>query len=173
MSDSFALSAAGESIDEKTFWRVLGERASAVAIVTAADDNGPAGFLALSATHVTATPPTMLVSIDRRTSALATVEKAGHFAINYVARGSGPLADLFAGKTGIKGAERFQTEKWITLSTGAPILQSALGAVDCRLEKTVDLDGTVIAIGRVVSCAGRGSSDPLIFFRGRYHGLGA
>jgi flavin reductase (DIM6/NTAB) family NADH-FMN oxidoreductase RutF len=114
----------------------------------------------------------MLVSIDRRTSALATVESAGHFAINYVSRDGSPLADLFAGKTGIKGPERFETERWITLSTGAPILQSALGAIDCSLEKTIDLDGTVIAIGRVVSCVGRGSGEPLIFFRGKYHGLG-
>jgi flavin reductase (DIM6/NTAB) family NADH-FMN oxidoreductase RutF len=172
MSDVFALSASGVAIDEKTFWRALGERASAVAVVTAADDKGPAGFLALSATHVTANPPTMLVSIDRRTSALATVESAGHFAINYVSRDGSPLADLFAGKTGIKGPERFETERWITLSTGAPILQSALGAIDCSLEKTIDLDGTVIAIGRVVSCVGRGSGEPLIFFRGKYHGLG-
>jgi flavin reductase (DIM6/NTAB) family NADH-FMN oxidoreductase RutF len=172
MSDGFAFSASGESIDEKTFWRALGERASAVAIVTAAGASGPAGFLALSATHVTANPPTMLVSIDRRTSALATVESAGHFAINYVPRDNSALADLFAGKTGVKGAERFRTGTWITLSTGAPILQSALGAIDCRLERMVDLGGTVIAIGRVVSCVGRGSGEPLIFFRGKYHGLG-
>lgn len=172
MSDSFAFSAEGQSIDERLFWRALGERASAVAIVTAADERGPAGFLALSATHVTASPPTMLVSIDHRTSALATVANAGHFAINYVPRDAESLADLFAGKTGVKGAARFQTQEWTRLSTGAPILQSALGAIDCRLEKTVDLDNTAIMIGAVVSCVGRGTGDPLIFFRGKYHGLG-
>ena len=57
-------------IDAKTFWRTLGERAIGATIVTAQGADGPAGFLGLSATHVCADPPSMLVSIDRKTSAL-------------------------------------------------------------------------------------------------------
>ena len=53
-------------IDPKTFWRTLGERATGMTIVTTDSDNGPAGFLGLSAAHVTADPPTMLVSVVRR-----------------------------------------------------------------------------------------------------------
>jgi flavin reductase (DIM6/NTAB) family NADH-FMN oxidoreductase RutF len=60
-------------IDAKTFWRTLGERAIGATIVTAHGADGPAGFLGLSATHVCADPPSMLVSIDRKTSALAAV----------------------------------------------------------------------------------------------------
>ena len=41
-------------IDGKRFWRTLGERAIGVTVVTAADNNGPSGFLALSAAHVAA-----------------------------------------------------------------------------------------------------------------------
>jgi flavin reductase (DIM6/NTAB) family NADH-FMN oxidoreductase RutF len=40
----------------------------------------------LSATHVCADPPSMLVSIDRKTSALAAVLHGRHFAINYLGR---------------------------------------------------------------------------------------
>jgi hypothetical protein len=45
-------------------------------VVTAGSDEGPAGFLGLSATHVCAEPPLMLVSLmlvssDKRTLALA------------------------------------------------------------------------------------------------------
>jgi len=60
-------------IDAKTFWRTLGERAIGATIVTAQGADGPAGFLGLSATHVCADLPSMLVSIDRKTSALAAV----------------------------------------------------------------------------------------------------
>src|SRR5260370_1654111 len=60
-------------IDAKTFWRTLGERAIGATIVTAQGADGPAGLLGLSATHVCADPPSMLVSIDRKTSALAAV----------------------------------------------------------------------------------------------------
>jgi len=58
-------------IEIKDFWRAIGERAIGAAVVTAADIHGPAGFLALSATHLCADPPMMMVSIDKRTSALS------------------------------------------------------------------------------------------------------
>src|SRR5262245_65428772 len=73
----------GKVIDVKTFWRTLGQRAIGSTIVTARGEDGPAGFLGLSASHICADPPLMLVSIDKRTSALAAVLAARHFAINF------------------------------------------------------------------------------------------
>ena len=60
-------------IDAKTFWKAIGCRAIGVAIVTAKGTDGPAGFLALSATHLSASPPMMMVSIGLTTSALGAV----------------------------------------------------------------------------------------------------
>jgi flavin reductase (DIM6/NTAB) family NADH-FMN oxidoreductase RutF len=155
-------------IDAKTFWRTLGERATGATIVTAQGADGPAGFLGLSATHVCADPPTMLVSIDSKTSALAAVLHARHFAINYLGRDARDVADMFAGKTSAKGAARFEPGRWGTLSTGAPVFSNAVGAFDCVLEKTIDHFATTIAVGRVVDVVARGSGDPLIFFRGSF-----
>ena len=50
-----------KTIDVKSFWQAIGQRAIGATIVTAAGSGGPAGLLGLSATHVTADPPTMLV----------------------------------------------------------------------------------------------------------------
>jgi flavin reductase (DIM6/NTAB) family NADH-FMN oxidoreductase RutF len=155
-------------IDAKAFWRVLGERAVGATIVTAQGADGPAGFLGLSATHVCADPPTMLVSIDRKTSALAAVLQARHFAINYLGRDAQAVADAFGGKTAAKGADRFEPGRWGTLSTGAPVFNDALGVLDCTLETTVDHHATTIAIGRVVDIVARGSGDPLVYFRGGF-----
>ena len=95
-------------IDPKTFWRLIGERATGATVVTARGADGPAGFLGLSAAHVCADPPTMLVSIDAKTSALAAVLHGKHFAINYLRARRPGLADLFGGKTAVKGADRFE-----------------------------------------------------------------
>src|SRR5258707_10348689 len=108
-------------IDPRAFWRAIGNRATGSTVVTARSDDGPAGFLGLSATHVCADPPTMLVSIDSKTSALAAVLHGRHFAINYLGRDAQAIADMFAGKTGIKGSARFEGGRWGTLSTGAPV----------------------------------------------------
>ena len=157
-----------KTIDAKTFWRVLGERAVGATIVTARGADGPAGFLGLSATHVCADPPTMLVSIDRKTSALAAVLHRRHFAINYLGRDAQAVADAFAGKTAAKGPDRFESGRWGALTSGAPVFNDALGVLDCVLEQTIEHHATTIAIGRVVEVIARGSGDPLIYFRGGF-----
>ena len=109
-------------IDAKTFWKAIGCRAIGVAIVTAQGTEGPAGFLALSATHLSASPPMMMVSIGLTTSALGAVKQGNHFAINYVPKGSDALVKEFGGGGALKGADRFLPGAWTTLKSGAPAL---------------------------------------------------
>jgi flavin reductase (DIM6/NTAB) family NADH-FMN oxidoreductase RutF len=156
------------AIDAKTFWRAIGNRATGSTVVTAASERGPAGFLGLSATHVSADPPLMLVSIDRRTSALGTVLAARHFALNFLPRDASALADMFGGKGEQKGAARFEPGSWTTLATGAPILRDAVGAIDCALEEAIERQSVVIAIGRVVDMLEGAGREPLVHFRGGY-----
>jgi flavin reductase (DIM6/NTAB) family NADH-FMN oxidoreductase RutF len=156
-----------QQIDAKTFWGAVGQRAMGVSVVAATGSDGPAGFLGLSTAHVCADPPMMLVSIDKRTSALQAVLESRHFAINYLAAGQQAIADIFGGKSSLKGAERFSADAWGILSSGAPVLQDAAGAIDCMLEETIERFGIVIAIGRVVDFR-PSVRDPLVFFRGQY-----
>lgn len=154
-------------IDAKTFWKGIGCRAIGVAVVTARGADGPAGFLALSATHLTASPPMMLVSIGLTTSALAAVRDGNHFAINYLPKGREDLAKEFGGGGQHKGADRFKAGEWAELKTGAPTLVDAVGVIDCRLEEMIERHGTVIALGRVVAFSAS-DKPPLISFRGGY-----
>jgi len=156
------------TIDPRTFWRAVGNRATGSTVVTARSDEGPAGFLGLSATHICAEPPLMLVSIDKRTAALQPVLAARHFAINFLPREAADIADMFGGKGSQKGAARFETGNWGILYTGAPILLDAVGAIDCRLVETIERHGVVIAIGRVVGIFDGADRTPLIHFRGGY-----
>jgi len=154
-------------IDPKTFWKAIGCRAIGVAIVTAKGADGPAGFLALSATHLSASPPMMMVSIGLTTSALAAVRHANHFAINYVPKGGDALVKEFGGGGSLKGADRFLPGAWTELTTGAPALVDAVGVIDCRLEELIERHGAVIALGRVVAYSAS-TKDPMISFRGGY-----
>jgi flavin reductase (DIM6/NTAB) family NADH-FMN oxidoreductase RutF len=154
-------------IDVKTFWRALGERAIGMTIVTAAGEDGPAGFLGLSASHVTADPATLLVSIDRKTSALAAVLHSRAFAINFLPADAGHVADAFSGKAGISGAARFRDGDWSSLTTGAPVFKTALAAFDCRVQDIIQRGEISIIIGTAVDAAIAGSGAPLLFFRGK------
>jgi flavin reductase (DIM6/NTAB) family NADH-FMN oxidoreductase RutF len=156
-----------KSIDPKSFWRALGERITGITIVTARGKDGPAGFLGLSASHVCADPPTMLVSIDDNTAALSAVLESKHFAISFLPANAKDVADIFFGKTALKGADRFEAGRWSTLTTGAPVLNDALGAFDCALIDTHRVGTTTICIGRVLDLVSKGEGTPLVFFRGQ------
>lgn len=150
-----------------TFWAAIGMRAAGVAIVTAQGRDGPAGFLALSATHLTASPPTMTVSIDGRTSALAAVRESGSFAINFLSSDALDIHEVFTAKDGPKGAERFRDLDYTRLTTGAPVFSQVTGALDCRLEETIERFGTVLAIGRIVNLVANKEAKPMIHYQGR------
>lgn len=154
-------------IDVRTFWQTLGERPIGATIVTAQGEAGPAGFLGLSASHITADPPTMLVSVGRKTSALRDILASRHFAVSFLAEGAEALVESFGGRTEEKGASRFDPAKWTALETGAPVYRDALGAMDCRLEDTLERGDVVIVIGRVVAASARGEGAPLVLFRGK------
>ena len=139
-----------KDIDAKTFWRLLGMRAIGMAVVTAQGPKGPAGFLALSATHVTANPPTMLVSIGQKTSALSAVTESRSFAINYLPKERDDLGRLFGGQGDEKGADRFKPGEWTVLATGAPILIGAVGSIDCRVEESIERHDVIIFLGRII-----------------------
>ena len=163
----------GNEIDAKAFWTALGQRATGMTVVTADSDDGPTGFLGLSAAHVTGNPPTMLVSVDRKTSALAGITSRRHFAVNFLPASATKVADAFGGRAGISGADRFGAGEWRVLSTGAPVFCDALGVFDCAVDEIFQRGDISIVIGKVVAVASRADGDPLVFFRGRNHtGLG-
>jgi flavin reductase len=43
------------------------------------------------------------------------------------------VADLFAGRMGMPRAERFSSNQWSVLSTGSPMLMTAVVAFDCHV----------------------------------------
>jgi flavin reductase (DIM6/NTAB) family NADH-FMN oxidoreductase RutF len=156
------------TIDIKQFWQAVGQRATGSTIITARSENGPAGLLGLSATHLCADPPIMMVSVDKRTSALPTILEARHFAINYLSSEQRELAEVFGGKSELKGADRFTTAAWNSLATGAPTLSDAVGIIDCELVETFERYNVVIVLGRVVATSGNPNAVPLVHFRGGY-----
>lgn len=159
------------ALDARGFWKLIGQRATAATVVTAAGPAGPAGFLALSSTHLTASPPTMMVSVDEKTSALEAIRAAKHFAVNILGEGDRELADMFGGRGDLKGAARFETAPWSALATGAPVLDRALASIDCELDELIPRHGALIAIGRIVAWRTNDGTRPLIFFAGSYRTL--
>ena len=135
--------------------------------------DGPAGFLGLSASHLTASPPLLTVSVDLRTAALETIRSSGAFAVNYLGAAGAPIYERFFGKDSRTGAERFEGLDWDTLATGAPVFRDIVGAFDCKVEELIERHSVVIAIGRIVAAVDEPQAEPLLYFRGATRGLAA
>jgi len=106
---------------------------AAVHVITTDGPGGKAGATATAACSVSDAPPTMLMCLNRRSQTNPVVAQNGVFCVNTLGAAEAGIADLFAGRTGVSGSERFNTGSWMTLATGSPVLSTAVVVFDCRI----------------------------------------
>lgn len=158
-------------VDARAFWRLMGARPVGVPVVAASGPDGPAGFLALSVTHVSAEPPSMLVCVSQSTSALAAIRSSGAFSISYLPEGGEDIANIFGGRTGITGADRFAEGQWMTGVTGSPLLLGATASFECTVSASFPHEGTEIVVGRIAAWSTDEAAMPMVMFGGKPRGL--
>ncbi|MEA2906833.1 MAG: hypothetical protein QOI12_4220 [Alphaproteobacteria bacterium] len=116
-----------------SFRDAMSRLGAAVHVITTAGPAGKTGATATAVCSVSDTPPTLLMCLNRRSQTNPIVQENGVFCVNTLGADEAQIADIFAGRTGIQGAERFATGQWTVLSTGSPVLASAVIAFDCRI----------------------------------------
>jgi flavin reductase len=121
------------TVDPVAFREAMSRLGAAVHVITTAGPAGKAGTTATAVCSVTDAPPTLLVCLNRRSQTNPVVLQNGVFCINTLGHSGAAIADLFAGRTGVQGADRFATGEWSVLATGSPVLATAAVAFDCRI----------------------------------------
>ncbi|MDQ0511391.1 flavin reductase [Angulomicrobium amanitiforme] len=144
---------------------------AAVNIVTTDGPGGRHGFTASAVCSVTDTPPTLLVCLNKGSSAAATFHANGVLCVNTLAPEHEELSRLFGG--GTPPAERFKAGHWRRAATGAPMLVGAPAAFDCRITRAVEVGTHDVLFCEVVNLASDGAQDGLIYFGRRYHAVGS
>lgn len=147
---------------------VMRHQAGAVAVITVGDPGTRTGLTATAVCSVSDDPPKLLICVNRTASAHDPIGQRGAFCVNLLSRDQQEIADVFSGRTGLKGEARFATGLWSTLETGAPALQNALATLDCKVEEQVDAATHTIFIGRVMDGRFQDDAAPLLYFRGDY-----
>ncbi len=138
--------------------------AGAVSIVTVGEGAQRTGLTVSSLTSFSVDPPTLLICVNRSSSARAALLAHGAFGVNVLTAHQQGLAEAFAGMDGRQGADRFDGGAWTTLETGAPILAGALAAFDCRLEEVIERHSHMIVLGRVVATRVEDDATPLLYW---------
>lgn len=155
-----------EITDARSFWSALGMRATGVSIITTSGGDGPAGFLALSASHLAASPPTMTISVSLTTSAYTGILTSGAFAINYLSKGAAGIYERFTAKDAPKGAERFSGLDYYIGKSGSPVFEAVTGALECKVVDVIERYATAIVIGNILWSHENEDMLPMLHFRG-------
>ena len=149
--------------------RAFGCFATGVTIVTALGEDGvPVGLTVNSFTSVSLDPPLLLVCPARDAGSTMALENADRFAVSVLGDDAHELSTLFAAK----GRDRFAQGEWSSFEGGAPYLDHALAAFDCRVHAVHEGGDHLILVGEVESARFREDENPLLYYRGSYHLIG-
>jgi flavin reductase (DIM6/NTAB) family NADH-FMN oxidoreductase RutF len=119
-----------------------------VSIITVGHGSDITGMTVTSVASLSVEPPALIVSINRSASSWPLMKRNGFFGVNILNADQIDIAERFAGKGGITGADRFVGAEWITRVSGVPLLADALAAIDCEVEHIVERHSHAIVIGR-------------------------
>jgi flavin reductase (DIM6/NTAB) family NADH-FMN oxidoreductase RutF len=139
-------------------------------ITTQCADGSRRGLTATAVCSVSAAPPTLLACINRGNSSYDAIRTSRHFAVNVLSLEDRPLADEFASP--VSPERKFASGLWHTRITGAPLLESALAAFDCRLSQDVAVGTHGILFGEIQAVSVRHvAAKPLLYVQGAYGGF--
>jgi 3-hydroxy-9,10-secoandrosta-1,3,5(10)-triene-9,17-dione monooxygenase reductase component len=149
------------------FRNVLGAFATGVTVVTSMSDGEPVGMTAQSFSSVSLNPPLVLFCPTKTSRAWPMIHRSGHFCVNLLAEGQQDLSNTMARS----GADKFAGVAWTPSKTGAPLLDGALGYVDCTIFAVHEAGDHYVVIGRVEDLDVTDQENPLLFYKGSYRSL--
>ena len=138
-------------IDVATFRACMRRVPGAVTVVTTVHEGTRGGLTATAVCSVSATPPQILVCVNRSSSAESVIAAAGRFGVSYLAEDQQGVANAFASSLD----DRFAHAEWVELSSGVPILQDAAAAFDCVVVQMIEAGTHTIFIGAIVAAVAR------------------
>jgi flavin reductase (DIM6/NTAB) family NADH-FMN oxidoreductase RutF len=157
-------------LDPSEFRRLMGFWATGVSVITAQGSDGPSGATANALSSLSLDPPLVLACFDTSSRTLRAVRESGRFAINMLSVAQAGVARTFATK---RAQEAKFGEVRHRLEHGAPVIEGSLAWLVCRLDAESTHGDHIVAIGGVLASGLDTSTEPLLFYRGRYATLGA
>lgn len=155
------------SVEGGAFRDAMARVASAVHLVTTDGPGGRAGFTASAVCSVSDAPPTLLVCVNRASSSHAALSANDALCVSTLASEQSDIAAAFGSRTPMEA--RFAAGSWTVLATGAPALQGALTAFDCRIVARHPVGTHDVLYCEVVGLAEPGDGHALVYAARDYH----
>jgi flavin reductase (DIM6/NTAB) family NADH-FMN oxidoreductase RutF len=139
-----------------------------VSVITVGRGDEVTGMTVSSLSSLAVDPPSIIVSLNRNASSWPILQRERVFGANLLAADQLDVAERFAGKGGLRGAERFSGAEWRRQITGVPLLVGALATLDCEVEEIIERHSHAIVIGKVVHVDVAPQSAALAYWHGSY-----
>lgn len=159
------------TVSSQEYRDAMSHFAGAVHIVTTNGIRGRRGVTVSACCSLSDNPPTLLVCLMRHNPKNQLFIENGNFCVNSLAGKHRLLADIFSKRGNYIKNERFDTEQWGILQTGAPSLSDALASFDCRLICWHEHATHCVLIGEVVAINRSQEKDALMYLNRGYHTL--
>jgi len=154
----------------RQFRDVLGRYASGVTVVTTVSNDEPVGMTCQSFMSVSLTPPLIMFSPAKTSRAWPRIQASGRFAVNFLGRDQEGLSNTMAAR----GSDKFAGVEWTPAPvTGSPLFDGAVGYVDCTIDRVYEAGDHFLVLGLVEDLQVTEATEPLLYFQGKYRGLGA
>lgn len=134
---------------------------------------GRTGMTATAVTSLSAEPPMLVACLNRTTSLAKALPTTGWFSVNVLAADQEEVAEVFAGRTGASGEQRFATGAWRVHHHGVPVLDGALATFVCHVGNSMQQSTHTVVIGSVhdVILHPGEAPAPLMYHRRRFVAL--
>jgi flavin reductase len=164
MSKSSAVTAV---LSQADFREGIARLGRAMNIVTTDGPAGRAGFTAAAVCIVTESPPTLLVCLNRSTSPYKAFVTNNALCVNTLRPVHEHISRVFDGK--LPMGDRFATATWTKKASGAPMLDGAAVAFDCRVVTISDIGSHSVLVCEVIGIERHEMASSLIYFDRGYH----
>ncbi len=153
------------------FRQALSRLTGGVTIVSTEMDGDRRGVTATAVCSVSAEPPSILICVNQSSGTHAMIEQRGAFAVSFLGEHHQGIAEIFAGRSGLQGDDRFAHGDWSSgRELNLPILASAHSALECSVIQAVTVGTHTIFFG-CIDAAYFADCAPLLFYGGRFHSL--
>lgn len=151
------------------FRNAMANLGAAVHIITTDGATGRAGFTASAVCSVTDSPPSLLVCINRNSSAYAATLSNRVVCINTLSASQQPMSAAFSAKAPMD--ERFASGEWVEEAGRAPALRGAIMSLHCRISNTVSVGTHDILLCEVDRIDANPHGGILIYYNRKYHDI--
>lgn len=162
----------GDSPLRQPFLDAMSQLTNTVCVVTTDGKAGRAGttVTAMSPVSADSETPSLLVCLHADSATARAITENGVFAVNVLGEGDSGLADMFAGRHGASGPDKFDGVKLASGTTGSARLDGAVAIFDCHAKLQQPWGTHIIFIGEVADVVLNAPSQVLTYTKRQYLG---